>query len=164
MKTSPTKSSKVGSLKKRSRSEAEDVGQASSPPSTPHPNPAKEWKKAKLKTEDLLALINRGFLREKEMDLWRAATGDPYPMEKKTDIIPMFARFVERGLTLPANEFFKGMLRYYDIEYLNLNPNDIFHVSVFVHFYEEFMGIKPHRFCSASFSSRSHSRAAMIHE
>jgi hypothetical protein len=28
-----------------------------------------EWKKAKLKTEDLLALVNRGFLHEKEMDL-----------------------------------------------------------------------------------------------
>jgi hypothetical protein len=37
---------------------------------------------------------------------------------------------MERGLALPASEFFKGMLRYYDIEYLNLNPNNIFHISV----------------------------------
>jgi hypothetical protein len=78
----------------------------------------------------LLALVNNGFLREKEVDLWRAATGDPYPMEKNPDEIPMFARFMERGLALPASEFFKGMLRYYDIEYLNLNPNNIFHISV----------------------------------
>jgi hypothetical protein len=56
----------------------------------------------------------------------------------------MFARFVERGLALPASEFFKGMLRYYDIEYLNLNPNDIFHVSICVHFCEAFVGFKPH--------------------
>jgi hypothetical protein len=82
MKPSPTKSSKTGASKKRSRSEVEEVGQASSPPSTPRPNPAKEWKKPKLKTEDLLALVNNGFLREKEMDLWHAATGEPYPMEK----------------------------------------------------------------------------------
>jgi hypothetical protein len=27
---------------------------------------------------------------------------------------------------------------------LNLNPNRIFHVSVFVHFCEAFVGIKPH--------------------
>jgi hypothetical protein len=27
---------------------------------------------------------------------------------------------------------------------LNLNPNGIFHVSDFVHFYEAFVGIKPH--------------------
>jgi hypothetical protein len=56
----------------------------------------------------------------------------------------MFARFVERGLALPASDFFKGLLRYYDIEYLNLNPNGTFHVSVFVHFCEAFVGIKPH--------------------
>jgi hypothetical protein len=29
---------------------------------------------------------------------------------------------------------------------LNLNPNGIFHVFVFVHFCEAFMGMKPHCF------------------
>jgi hypothetical protein len=33
---------------------------------------------------------------------------------------------------------------YYDIEYLNLNPNGIFHTAVFVHFCEAFLGSKPH--------------------
>jgi hypothetical protein len=42
--------------------------------------------------------------------MWRAAAGDPYPMEKAEDEIPMFARFVERGLALPASDFFKGLL------------------------------------------------------
>jgi hypothetical protein len=89
-------------------------------------------------------LVNNGFLQEKEMDLWRAAAGDPYPMEKNPDEIPMFARFVERGLALPASDFFKGLLKYYGIEYLNLNPNGIFHIFVFIHFCEAFVGIKPH--------------------
>jgi hypothetical protein len=78
------------------------------------------------------------------MDLRRIATGDPYLMEKNPDEIPMFAQFVEHGLALPASDFFKGMLRYYGIEYLNLNPNGIFHVSMFVHFCEVFVGMKPH--------------------
>jgi hypothetical protein len=56
----------------------------------------------------------------------------------------LFTRFVERGLALPASDFFKGLLQYYGIEYLNLNSNGIFHVSVFVHFCEAFVGIKPH--------------------
>jgi hypothetical protein len=30
-------------------------------------------------------------------------------MEKNPDEIPMFARFVERGLALSANDFFKGL-------------------------------------------------------
>jgi hypothetical protein len=92
----------------------------------------------------LLALLNNGFLREKEVDMWRAAARDSYPMEKNPDEIPMFAWFVERGLALPASDFFKGLLDYYGIEYLNLSPNGIFHVSVIVHFCEASLGIKPH--------------------
>jgi hypothetical protein len=96
------------------------------------------------KIEDLLALVNSGLLCDKEMNMWRATAGDPYPMEKNPDVVPMFARFMERGLALLASDFFKGLLNYYGIEYLNLNPNRIFHVSVFVHFCEAFVGIKPH--------------------
>jgi hypothetical protein len=85
--------------------------------------------------------------------MWRAAVGDPYPMEKNPDEIPMFARFVERRLVLPASSFFKGLLEYYGIEYLNLNPNGIFLVSVFVHFCEAFLGIKPTGYYSGSSSA-----------
>jgi hypothetical protein len=144
MKASPSKGSKTSKGKKRFHSEAEGSAQESSSLASPHPNPAKEWKKSKLKTEDLLAMVNSGFLRKKEMNLWRTTAGDPYPMEKNPDEIPMFARFVECGLAIPASDFFKGLLRYYDIEYLNLNPNGIFHDSVFVHFCKAFVGIKPH--------------------
>jgi hypothetical protein len=92
----------------------------------------------------LLALLNSGFLREKEVDMWRAAAGDPYSLEKNPDEILMFVRFVERGLSLPASDFFQGLVGYYGIEYLNLNPNGIFHTAVFVHFCEAFLGIQPH--------------------
>jgi hypothetical protein len=145
MKPSPSMGSKAGAGKKGSRNEAEGSAQGSSPPtSPPRPNPNKECKKSKMKTEDLVALVNSGFLQEKEVDMWRVALGDPYPMEKNPDEVPLFARFVERRLALPASDFFKGLLKYYGIEYLNLNPNGFFHVSVFVHFCESFLGIKPH--------------------
>jgi hypothetical protein len=145
MKPSPSKSMKTVGGKKRSREEATgSAGGSTSPVSPPHTNPNQEWKTSKAKTEDLLALLNSGFLREKEVDMWHAAAGDPYPMEKNPDEIPMFTRFMERGLALPAGDFFKGLLEYYGIEYLNLNPNDIFHTSVFIHFCEAFLGIKPH--------------------
>jgi hypothetical protein len=70
-------------------------------------------------------------------------------MEKNPDEIPMFTRFAERGLSLPASDFFKGLLGYYGIEYLN--PNGIFHTSVFIHFSEAFLGIKPHWVLSRKF-------------
>jgi hypothetical protein len=111
MKPYLSKGSKAGAGEKRSRSEVQRSAQGSSPPTSPlHPNPAKEWKKSKMKTEDLLALVNNGFLREKEMDMWRAAAGDPYPMEKNPDEVSMFARFVKRELALPASDLFKGLL------------------------------------------------------
>jgi hypothetical protein len=105
MKSSPSMGAKAGAGagKKRSRNEAKGSVQRSMPPtSPPRPNPNKEWKKSKTKTEDLLALVTSGFLREKEMDMWRAAAGDPYPMEKNPDEVPMFAQFVERGVAVPA--------------------------------------------------------------
>jgi hypothetical protein len=145
MKPSPSKNAKAAGGKKRAREEAAGSAAGTSPPvSPPRPDPNREWKKSKAKTEDLLALLNNGFIWEKKVDMWRAAAGDPYPMEKNPYEIPMFTRFAERGLSLPASDFFKGLLGYYSIEYLNLNPNGIFHTSVFVHFYEAFLGIKPH--------------------
>jgi hypothetical protein len=145
MKPSPSKTTKATGGKKRGRDEAAGSAAGAAPPmSPPRPDLNREWKKSKTKTEDLLALLNIGFIREKEMDMWRAAAGDPYPMEKSEDEIPMFVRFVERGLALPASDFFKGLMGNYDIEYLNLNPNGIFHTAVFVHFCEAFLGINPH--------------------
>jgi hypothetical protein len=143
MKPSPSKTTKAAGGKKRAREEDAGSAAGTSPlVSLPRPDPNSEWKKSKAKTEDLLALLNSGFLLEKEVDMWRDAAGDPYPMEKNPDEIPMFARFVERGLSLPASDFFKGLMGYYGIEYLN--PNGIFHIVVFVHFCKAFLGIKPH--------------------
>jgi hypothetical protein len=145
MKPSPSKISKDVGGKKRTREEAAGSAAETSPLVSPlRPDPNREWKKSKSKTVDLLALLNSGFLWEKEVDMWRAAAGDTYSMEKNPDEIPMFTRFAERGLSLPARDFFKGLLGYYGIEYLNLNPNGIFHTSVFVHFCEAFLGIKPY--------------------
>jgi hypothetical protein len=144
MKPSPSKSTKTAG-KKRGHDEATRAAAgAAQLMSPPRPDPSRDWKKSKMKTEDLLALLNSGFIHEKEVDSWRAAAGDPYPIKKSEDEIPMFAHFAECGLALPASDFFKGLLGYYGVEYLNLNPNSIFHTTVFVHFCEAFLGIKPH--------------------
>jgi hypothetical protein len=92
MNPSPSKTTKAAGGKKRSRDEAAGSATGTSPPvSPPRPDLNREWKKSKAKTKDLLALLNSGFLREKEVDMWRAAAGAPYPMEKNEDEIPMFA-------------------------------------------------------------------------
>jgi hypothetical protein len=156
MKSSPSKGAKAGAGagKKRSRNEAEGSAQGSSPPTSPaRPNPNKEWKKLKMKTEDLLALVNSGFLHEKDMDMWRATAGDPYPIEKNPDEVPMIARFAERGLALPASDFFKGLLKYYGIKYLNLNPNGIFTSSSLFISAKPSWGSSPTGSCSGNSSA-----------
>ena len=89
-------------------------------------------------------MVDAGFLREQAIEGWRAATGNAWPMEKNSTEIPMFAHFCERGLSLPASDFFRGLLEFYKIEHVHLNPNGIFHVAIFVHFCEAFLGIRPH--------------------
>jgi hypothetical protein len=117
IRPSPSKALKTAGGKKRSREEAARSTAGTSPSvSPPRPNPNQEWKQSKAKTEDLLTLLNSGFLREKEVDMWRAAAGDMYPMEKNPDEIPMFTQFAERGLSLPPSDFVKGLLGYYGIE------------------------------------------------
>jgi hypothetical protein len=59
MKPSPSKTAKAASGKKRSRDEAAGSATGTSPPMyPPRPDPNREWKKLKTKTEDLLALLN----------------------------------------------------------------------------------------------------------
>jgi hypothetical protein len=76
-----------------------------------------------------------------------------YPMEKNLDEIPMFARFVERGLALPASDFFKGLLDYYGIEYLDLNPNKSFTSPSSSTFAKPSWGSSPTGCCSESSSA-----------
>jgi hypothetical protein len=73
-------------------------------------------------------------------------------MEKNPDEIPRFTRFAERELSLPASDFFKGLLGYYGIEYLNLNPNVIVHTAVLYIFARPSWGSSPIGSCSESFS------------
>jgi hypothetical protein len=69
MKPSPSKTAKTTG-KKRGRDEAAGSAAGAAPPmSPPRPDPNREWKKLKTKTEDLLALLDSGFIREKEKDL-----------------------------------------------------------------------------------------------
>jgi hypothetical protein len=125
MKSSPSKGAKAGAgaRKKRTRNKVEGSARDSSPPMAPPcPNPNKEWKKSKVKTEDLLALVNSGFLREKAMDMWRAAAGDPYPMEKNPDKVPMFARFRGARTSTPSERLLQGSPQVLRYRVLELEP------------------------------------------
>jgi hypothetical protein len=64
-------------------------------------------------------------------------------MENVDEII-IFYHFDERGLALPSCSFFRSFLYYYGLELHHLNPNSIYHISIFIHLCEAFLGIEPH--------------------
>jgi hypothetical protein len=68
--------------------------------------------------------------------MWLAAVGGPYPMEKNPDEIPMFTRFVECGLALPASITVSSTSISTPTSSSTLLSSSIF--------CEAFLGIKPH--------------------
>jgi hypothetical protein len=102
-----------------------------------------EWTYSKCSLTDLNRLVSEGLLQEKNLVNWRPSFHEPFPMENIDEIIT-FYHFAERGLALPSCSFFRGLLYYYGLELHHLNPNSIYHICIFIHFCEAFLGIKPH--------------------
>jgi hypothetical protein len=85
-------------------------------------NQASAWKKSKLKFVGIKVLVVDGYLRKLGVDMWNIAAGDPWPLEKNPEEIPRFSLFCERGLSLPAPDFFRGLLEFYHVEHVHLIP------------------------------------------
>ena len=41
-------------------------------------------------------------------------------------------------------DFFRGLLHFYKIKLVHLNPNSILHISTFIYLCEAYLGIEPH--------------------
>jgi hypothetical protein len=91
------------------------------------------------------SLVDRELLMPKAEVEWKAAVGEEFPTEDVKEQV-VFASFFERGFNLPTSDFFRGLLFYYKLELVHLNPNSITVVSTFVHFCEAYLGISPHFF------------------
>src|SRR6266540_7551375 len=93
--------------------------------------------------EELEKMVTDLVLPEKNLIGWRAAFGESFPTAN-TDEIVVFEYFFYGGFSLPTNNFFWGLLHWYGIELVNLNPNSILHISTFIHLCEVFLSIRPH--------------------
>ena len=88
-------------------------------------------------------MVFDGVLPEKEISGWRAADGEEFPTPNTHEIV-VFVSFFYRGFGVPTSDFFCGLLTFYGIELVHLNPNSILHIATFIHFCEAFLGIRPH--------------------
>jgi len=92
---------------------------------------------------ELLKLVEDGLLQPQILLQWRATAGEssPTPVACEVDV---FEKFIQHGLGVPSCDFLPGLLNFYQIELVNLNPNSILQIAIFVHFCEAFLGIAPH--------------------
>jgi hypothetical protein len=103
----------------------------------------KIWPAPTTKLKHLKRLHEQRLLPEHRLGGWEAPGEHRVPTLRSGQII-LFISFIEHGLCLPACPFLHGFfLHYYDIKLNHLNPNSIFHLSVFVHLCETFIGIPP---------------------
>lgn len=86
----------------------------------------------------------RSLLQEKALVNWRCGYANTWNFEIHPNETIIWARFVEHGLAVPTSDFFRGILDYYGIQLVHLNPNGILHISIFVHLCEVYLGIQPH--------------------
>ena len=98
---------------------------------------------SKCSDSDLEALVSAGLLPTKSVIQWRPALGHERPYENTGEIVA-FAPYFARRLGLPCSAFFSGLLYYYGIQLHHLTLNSFFHISIFVHLCEVFLGIESH--------------------
>ena len=74
---------------------------------------------------------------------WWPASAEPFPMPH-TDEAVVFEDYFWRGLGFPVHPFLRDLLEFWVISLCNLHPNTILHISIFIHFYEAYLGILLH--------------------
>ena len=74
---------------------------------------------------------------------WRGAVGESFPTPNTNEIVVFESSFY-RGFGLPTSNFFRGLLDFYQIELIHLNPNSVLHIATFIHLCEAYLGVAPH--------------------
>lgn len=88
--------------------------------------------------------MNEGFIPEKEISQWKIPVGNArFPSEDMRKLT-VFHRYFEVGFRLLTNDFFFGVLHYYEVQAPHLSLNSFLHMPIFIHLCEAYMGIYPH--------------------
>ena len=103
----------------------------------------KEWVPSLMGETELNEMVEAGVLPDRVTAGWRLADGEPYPMPH-IDKLVAFEDYFWCGLGLLVHPFLQDLLEFWGLSLCNLHPNIVLHISVFIHFYEAYLGILPH--------------------
>lgn len=99
-----------------------------------------EWEESEMDAAKIQALVVAGKIPEKTLVKWLPAFGQHWPSGENGQI-PVFQAYCECGLRLPAHPFLTVVLEHFGVELVNLGPNSITMLSVFVYLCEAYLGI-----------------------
>src|SRR6266540_3758863 len=102
--------------------------------------------------EELEKMVVDLVLPEKDLIGWRAAFSESFPTANTGEIV-VFEHFFYQGFALPTNAFFRGLLHWYGIELVHLNPNSILHIATFIHSVRSSLASAPTSISSITSSS-----------
>jgi hypothetical protein len=100
---------------------------------------------------EICKLIQSYFLLYREVLQWCPATGEDIPTPNTNEIV-VFASY-HCGFGLLVCDFLHGLLDYYQIKLVHLNPNSIPQITVFVHLHKPILGFLQIFPCSKIISS-----------
>ena len=102
-----------------------------------------EWVSLRMGEAEINRMVEAGVLPDRVNAGWRPASGEPFPMPH-TDEVVVFEDYFWYGLGFPVHPFLRDLLEFWVISLCNLHPNTILHISIFIHFYETYLGVLPH--------------------
>ena len=115
-------------------------------------NRGEEWVGSISNEVVLNRLVEDDMLPDRVMAGWHLAHSESFLTPHGDDLV-VFEDYFYHGFGVPIHLFIHGLIDYYEIILYNLGLNSILHVSVFIHFYEAYLGILPrfdlfhHFFC-----------------
>jgi hypothetical protein len=89
---------------------------------------------------ELLKLIENHLLPSHAVLQWQSANDEDIPTPNTNEII-VLTSFFQHEFGLPTCEFLHGLLHYYKIELVDLNPNSRPQIVVFVHVCETYLAV-----------------------
>src|SRR4051812_42434475 len=100
------------------------------------------WMPSSITEEDVLRLREAKFLTG-EISHRLPAQGQVIPSPPPGESVVFISHFL-RGLGFPMDPFVRGLLFYYGLEFHDLAPESILHISSFIIVCEAFLHVTPH--------------------
>ena len=100
------------------------------------------WMPSSVTEEDILKLHEAKYLAYK-VSHRLPAPGQVVPALEPGEYV-VFASHLRRGLGFPTDPFVRGLLFYYGLDFHDLAPESILHISAFIIVCEAFLRVIPH--------------------